>query len=306
MDGRVKSGVLHDQNGHSFPIVDFIPRFVPSKNYASNFSAQWESWPELLSQYDGYRLRFEQETKWGTHLHGRLIMEAGCGAGTFTEFAVATGATVLSFDLSDGGVRANYKKNGHSKNLLIVQADIFNIPAKHGFFDYTYCFGVLQHTPDPKAAFLNLCRYLKRGGGKIATDIYTMPPANHPYEPLWKNKYRMRRLIKGVSDKNIYRFVVFYVNVFWPITRFILKLFPKNGVSYNRFLLFDDYPPRLPGMDPKKFKAFAMLDIHDFLAPDYDAPAEEGEFRSWYVEAGLTDIDVHPGYNGLEGRGTCA
>jgi SAM-dependent methyltransferase len=236
-------------------------------------------------------------------LQGRLMLEAGCGAGTFTEFAVATKATVLSFDLSEGGVRANYRKNGHHKNLLIVQADIFNIPAKHDFFDHIYCFGVLQHTPDPKAAFLNLCHYLKTGRGRIATDIYTMPPANHPYEPLWKSKYRMRSLMKGVSDKNIFRFVVLYVNILWPLTRVILKLFPKNGVHYNRFLLFDDYPPRLPGMDPRKYKAFAKLDIHDFLAPDYDAPATESEYKSWHVEAELKEIDVHPGYNGLEGRG---
>lgn len=153
VEGRVKSGVLSDNNGYCFPIIDFIPRFVPENNYALNFSTQWKSWPELLSQYDGYRIRFEKETKWGSHLGGRLIMEAGCGAGTFTEYAVATGATILSFDLSNGGVRANYKKNGHSESLLIVQADIFNIPAKSAFFDYTYCFGVLQHTPDPKAAF---------------------------------------------------------------------------------------------------------------------------------------------------------
>lgn len=234
------------------------------------------------------------------------MMEAGCGAGTFTEFALATEATVLSFDLSDGGVRANYKKNGHKENLLIVQADIFNIPARDGNFDYIYCFGVLQHTPAPKAAFLNLSLYLKRGVGKIATDIYTMPPPNHPYEPLWTNKYRMRRLLKNISDQKIYKLVVCYVNIFWPITRIILKLFPKKGVQYNRHFLFDDYPPRLPGMDPKKFKAFAMLDIHDFLAPDYDEPATEADYRSWHVEAGLNCIDVHPGYNGLEGRGTCS
>lgn len=133
-----------------------------------------------------------------------------------------------------------------------------------------------------------------------------MPSKNHPYEPLWRNKYRMRRLLKGFSDKNIYRFVVLYINGLWPITRLILRLFPKTGVNYNRYLLFDDYAPRLPGMDPKHFKAFAMLDIHDFLAPDYDTPAKEEEFRSWHAEAGLKDIDVHPGYNGLEGRGTKA
>jgi len=303
VDGRVKSGALSDRHGHSFPIVNFIPRFVSPENYASNFSAQWDSWPELLSQYDGYKERFSKETKWGNVLTEKLVMEAGCGAGTFTEFAAATGATVLSFDLSVGGVRANYSRNGHLQNVLIVQADISRIPARKNYFNYAYCFGVLQHTPNPKEAFLNICRHLVAGEGKVATDIYTMPPPNHPYEPLWKSKYRMRKLVGWMSDQAIYKFVVAYVTLMWPVTRFILRLLPKKGVGVNRFLLFDDYPSRLPGMDAGKYKAFAMLDIHDFLAPDYDFPTEETEYRGWHLEAGLTDIDVHPGYNGLEGRG---
>tara|TARA_R110000850_G_scaffold277144_3_gene424190 strand:- start:155406 stop:155834 length:429 start_codon:yes stop_codon:yes gene_type:complete len=45
--------------------------------------------------------------------------------------------------------------------------------------------------------------------------------------------------------------------------------------------------------------------LREFSAPDYDLPIEEIDYRSWYVEAGLTDIDVYPGHNGLEGRGTC-
>jgi len=300
---RIKSGTLTDHQGHSFRIVDFIPRFVSPDNYASNFSAQWEHWPELLSQYDGYKVRFEKETKWGSELTGAFILEAGCGAGTFTEFAAATGATILSFDLSAGGVSANYARNGHLPNVLIVQADIYNIPAQSDFFDYAFCFGVLQHTPRPKEAFMEVCRRLIKGTGKIATDIYTMPPLKHPYEPLWKNKYRMRKLVGWMTEESIRKFVCCYVNLLWPLTRVILKVFPKKGIFINRFFLFDDYPPRLPGMNPDNYKSFAMLDINDFLAPKYDFPVEEDEFISWHAEAGLTNIDVHPGYNGLEGRG---
>jgi hypothetical protein len=151
---------------------------------------------------------------------------------------------------------------------------------------------------------MEICRHLKEDSGKIASDIYTMPPSGHPYEPLWKNKYRMRHLVGWMSDQSIYRFVRIYVTIFWPLTRLILKLFPTKGTIINRALLIDDYPPRLPGMDPRSYKSFAMLDIYDFLAPKYDFPIEEHELMSWHTQAGLKDIDIHPGYNGLEGRCT--
>lgn len=44
------------------------------------------------------------------------------------------------------------------------------------------------------------------------------------------------------------------------------------------------------------------MDTFNMLAPDYDNPQTLKGFRSWHEEAGLIDIDVHRGYNGVEGR----
>lgn len=299
--GRVKSGRLVCSQSHSFPIVEFIPRFVAIGHYASNFSSQWDAWPELLSLYDGYGERFAKETRWGADLSGTIMLEAGCGAGTFTPFAAATGATVVSFDLSQG-VEANYRRSGHLDNVLIVQADIFSIPVKKAIFDYVFCFGVIQHTPDPKAAFMSLATCLK-AGGKIAVDVYTMPPVGHPYEILWKNKYRARKLVRALSDETILKLVKGYVNLMWPLVRRLAAKPTDRRRKINRFFLFDDYKARLPGMLESRFQSFAKLDIYDFLGPAYDIPATQAELQSWFKEANLSQIDVHPGYNGLEGRG---
>lgn len=299
--GRIRSGLLACKQQHTFPVIDFIPRFVDPGNYASNFSSQWNNWPELLSLYDGYGERFKNETKWPDDLTGALVLEAGCGAGTFTPFAAATGATVVSFDLSRG-VEANYERSGHLENVLIVQADIFSIPVRKHSFDYVFCFGVLQHTPNPKAAFMSLSRCLS-DGGQISVDVYTMPPEGHPYEILWKNKYRARRFINFLPEKIILRLVKTYVHLMWPLVKRVAAKETDRARKFNRTLLFDDYKPRLPGMDPARYKSFAMLDIYDFLGPAYDIPATWEELKSWFEEAMLSDIDVHPGYNGLEGRG---
>lgn len=301
VNGRMKSGTLNCGQGHSHPIIDFIPRFVEVENYADNFSVQWDIWPELLSSYDGYRERFSKETKWGTDLQGLTILEAGCGSGAFTPFAAATGATVISFDLSSG-VYANYERVGHLDNVLIVQANIFSIPVPKGSIDRAFCFGVLQHTPDPKRAFQSIVSTL-RDEGRVAVDIYTMAPPGHPYEFLLKNKYRARWMVRGLAKKKVLRIVQTYVSVFWPIVRRFAESRIERLIAINRFFLFDDYLPRLPGINPERFKSFAMLDIFDFLGPEYDIPATQKELDEWFREERLGEVEVLPGYNGLEGRG---
>jgi hypothetical protein len=58
----------------------------------------------------------------------------------------------------------------------------------------------------------------------------------------------------------------------------------------------------MPGADDKTLKEWAYLDTYDFLSPHYDIPQTVKGFRKWHEEAGLLNIDVHKGYNGVEGR----
>jgi len=293
----VKEGVLIDDAGNEYLIRGFIPRFVSGENYCHNFSVEWEKWPEILSSYSGYDVRFAKETKWGTRLTGQIILEAGCGCGTFTPFALATGATVVSFDYSTG-VEANYQCNGSNPNVLIVQASIFEMPFANETFDKAFCFGVLQHTPDPHAGFSALIGKLKPGG-QIAADIYLDPPE---WARLERAKYYWRKRFAGKYEPNVlHHHIERYVKTAWPIVRILERMGPVKKL--NRWFLFDDYKTRLPNMDPKRYAEFAALDIFDFISPAYDSPETVEGFKAWFQDAGLTEIDVHQGYNGVEGRG---
>ena len=86
----------------------------------------------------------------------------------------------------------------------------------------------------------------------------------------------------------------------WPLARFISKL--PFGLQINWFLLIADYRGVYDFPD-ETLKQWAILDTYDMLAPAYDIPQTLDTFRSWFEEAGLVDIDVHYGYNGIEGRG---
>ena len=222
VNGRVKSGILHSVEGSNrYPIVEFIPRFVEA-HYAKNFSLEWNI--HSRTQYDAStgtsvsRARFFEETKWPRDLPGEVILEAGCGAGRFTEHALSTQATVVSIDLSSA-VDANYRSNGDHDNLLIVQASIYEMPFPKARFDRIFCFGVLQHTPDPRRSFEMLTEYLKPGGW-LAADIYIKTVARWALSP----KYWIRPLTKRVEVNTLYGIVKRYIDVMWPIARLIRRI----------------------------------------------------------------------------------
>ena len=58
----------------------------------------------------------------------------------------------------------------HSE-LDVVQGDIYHLSFNPESFDYLYCLGVLQHTPDVKRVFMALPDQV-RPGGKLVIDVY--------------------------------------------------------------------------------------------------------------------------------------
>ena len=298
-EGRVETGALTCAACiREYPVLRYIPRFVPLENYASGFGLEWTR--HARTQYDSdsgisqSRERFFSETRWPAQLMGERILEAGSGSGRFTEHAAATGATVCSLDYSYA-VEANYASNGRKPNVLIVQGDIYAMPFAYASFDRAFCFGVLQHTPHPYRAFRSLVRYVKPGG-PIAIDIYKKTVGQY----LLSTKYAVRPLTKRLPPEQLYRLVRLWVNGLWPVAGVVRRV-PKVGVSLNWRLLIADYS-RL-GLSGPQLREWAVLDTFDMLAPAYDIPERLPVVRRWFERAGLTEIDVHYGWNGIEGRG---
>ncbi|MBL8762879.1 MAG: class I SAM-dependent methyltransferase [Phycisphaerae bacterium] len=173
VDGQVVSGALVDPSGgERFRIRNGIARFVPSTNYVQNFGLQWKIHSRTqLDSHNGStysRDRWKEVSGWDDDLRGKNILEAGSGAGRFTEVLASTGADVYSFDFSEA-VEANRENNGHFPNLNVFQADVYRIPLAKGSFDHVFCLGVIQHTPDPALTFQCLASMLKPGGRLAST-----------------------------------------------------------------------------------------------------------------------------------------
>lgn len=282
-----------------YNILRHIPRFVREDNYAKSFGFEWNK--HSRTQYDNHtgagvsEGRFFKETKWPRDMRGQLILEVGSGSGRFTQQAASTGAMVVSLDYS-AAVEANYGQNGDKDNVLIIQGDIYSMPLRKDLFDRVFCIGMLQHTPDVERAFLSLPLYLKPGGS-LVIDVAKF----QWWKYLLDTKRWLRPLARRLSFETLYKSCEKYINFMWPLTRVVHKL-PK-GRYINRLLLIPDYRGLYP-LCEESLKEWAVLDMFDGLSPAYDKPQFINRVRRWFHAAGLVDIVVHYGYNGIEGRGT--
>lgn len=298
-NGRIERGTLACQRcDGSYPVVGFVPRFVSDQGYVEDFGLEWTI--HARTQYDrksGVGLserRFFEETRWPRRLDGELVIEAGSGSGRFTEHALSTGALVLSIDYSKA-VEANYASNGGHDNLLLVQGDLFQMPFPFDTADRLFCFGVLQHTPDPRGALERLITHL-RPGGHLAADIYVKTFARY----VLGTKYWVRPVTRRIPPERLYRLTSKYVDLMWPIAERIRKV-PKLGRVINWRLLIADYSDVI--VDDDVLRQWAKLDTFDMLAPRYDKPARVNTVNRWCAEFALACVEVQRGYNGVEIRG---
>lgn len=187
--GEVESGLLQCiPCAECYPVVRFMPRFVPVDNYATNFGLQRNRFRQTqLDSHSGLpisRERFFHQTRWtADELANRKVLDVGCGAGRFAEVALSCGATVVAIDYSSA-VDACWQNLGTHPNLHLIQANIYSLPFRGKEFDFIYCFGVLQHTPDVHQAFYALSEELS-SGGRLAVDLYLRNWGNLMHPRFW-------------------------------------------------------------------------------------------------------------------------
>lgn len=292
--GAGEAQLLCSHCGASYPVEDGIPRFVPPQNYALSFGYQWNAHSKTqLDSYTGLpisRRRFFEATHWPENLEGQLILEAASGAGRFTEVLAGTKATVYSFDLSRA-VDANRANNGHYPNLTLFQADICQLPLVKQAFDKVVCLGALQHTPDPERAFRSLAQQV-RPGGQLVIDIY-----RRSLSALLQWKYLLRPVTRRVAPERLYKWVRSAVPPLVPVAAGLRRLAGRAGARLVPIVEYSHL-----GLRPEMNIEWAVLDTFDMYSPAHDHPQSPAEVKRWCEEAGLAEIEVGPGQNGVVAR----
>jgi SAM-dependent methyltransferase len=287
---------LRGEGGERYPVRNGIPRFIDTPDYAESFGDQWNRYRRVqLDSATGKplsRTRLFEGTGWDpADLEGELILEAGCGAGRFTEVLLDSGARLVSVDASSA-VDACRVTCGDATNVEIVQADLHALPFRPGSFDRVFCYGVLQCTPDPEQSFRALVDQV-RPGGILAVDTYP----RYKWIDRWSAKYLWRPLTTRIPHQVLRRILEWYIPRWLPIDTRLARV-PKLGrflvaiiPCWNYTGIFD--------LTKDELVAWAILDTFDALAPKYDRPQTLESVRGWCERAGLVDVDVHYGGNGI-------
>jgi SAM-dependent methyltransferase len=287
--------------GATYPIVDGVVRFVPQENYAAAFGLEWKLHSRTqLDSHTGTNIsavRLERclgrpiET-----LRGMRVLEAGCGAGRFTELLVKAGAFVHSIDLSVA-VEANRGNIGDRPNYVVGQADLRSPPFPSESFDIVICLGVLQHTPSPEESIAALYRMVTPGG-QLVIDHYTwslslvtklaplyrlalvrMPPerAKHVTDTMTKLFFPMHWRVRHVR-----------------VAQMLLSRVSPCLVYFRAF----------PELTYEQHFEFTRLDTFDHLTDVYKHLRTRRQIAASLRTLGAADITCAYGGNGVEARCT--
>ena len=230
-----------------FPVVNDVPRFVASDDYVGSFSFEWNV--HWNTQVDPHRTDALSETEFQAktgftpdQLRGRLVLDAGVGAGRYAEVVSRWGGDVVGVDLSYA-VEAAQRNLADRPNVWIAQADIGALPFKPGSFDFIFSICVLHHTPDARAYFRKLIPLLKPGG-EIAIWVY----------PRLGDYIVRERWVRFVQDSTAEVLCVVFVVLPWAVKRLdhpssrhrgtYFRL-PRTGETSIRYSgTFDGFSPR--------------------------------------------------------------
>lgn len=230
---------------------------------------------------------------------GKRVLEAGCGAGRFTEIMLQSGAQVFAADISSA-VEANYANCSKYPDYFVCQADILNLPVHPGSFDIVVCIGVIQHTPEPEKSMAALCSYVGPGG-LLVMDHYT-----YGY-PVTLSRRLLRTFLLRMSPVFSLRFCKGLTALLWPFHRLLWKLrkLPLMGTVRGLFLMLSpvvDYHDAYPQLGTELLKVWATLDTHDTLTDRYKHLRSAEEIRRTLESNGMVAIETAYAGNGVEVR----
>ncbi len=286
--------------GCSYPVVNGIPRFVSSDNYSAAFGSQWKKY--RLTQLDSYtgvpisetRLaRCMGDTLW-SDLRGKHVLEAGCGAGRFTEVLLAKGAVVTSIDLSDAveANQDNFPQNGLHR---IAQADIMALPFGPQQFDVVMCLGVIQHTPNPERTIEALYKQVKPGGW-LVIDHYT-------YNLLYYTKMApyFRMVMRRLPPERGLVWSEYLVDRLLPVHKRLQQARLLHFL-FSRLSPVLCYYRAYPELNDQLQHEWALLDTHDGLTDWYKHFRTCEQIERALKALGAGEITTSYGGIGVEAR----
>lgn len=285
--GEIEQGSLGcSKCGKRYPIINGIPRFVESGNYASSFGYQWNLFrKEQIDSYNETTLsanRFWSETGWSAEgMRGKWVLDAGCGAGRFLDVAVVSEAEIVGIDISSAIDAAKENLKGR-ENVHFVQASIYDLPFREGTFDLCYSIGVIQHTPEPEKSLRSIAAMV-RPEGEVAVTVYPRKPWTKLY-----SKYWLRPITKRIKQETLLKLIQGVMPVAFAVTNVLFRI-PGLGKVFMFAIPVANYVHEKQLSRDQRY-AWAILDTFDMLSPQFDLPMTHAEAARALEEGGIGDF----------------
>lgn len=268
----------HGRNGApGYPATFGIPRLLPpgapgapEQRTVLAFERQWRRYGGLRRLFGkdaramarnlvGARISAHIDADW---YRGRTVLDAGCGHGRYLPAFAQLGARVVGLDLGRGPEAAGVSLD--DPDVAVVQGSVLQAPFRDGAFDLVFSDGVIHHTPDARAAFLELARLVRPGG---ALYVWVYP-----------REGRLRELVFGAARSVTTRLpgpaVRLLSFMLAPLTMFVRSY---SGTRFGR----------------ATWAECAQV-VHDWIAPPLQSHHTWEEVAGWAREAGMETVERLP------------
>ena len=133
-------------------------------------------------------------------LHGKRVLDVGCGGGILSESMYFKGADVVGIDLGEKAInvaKLHQLESGAkvAYQYISVEQLATEQPAS---FDVVTCMEMLEHVPDPKAV-VEACAQLVKPGGSVFFSTINRNPKAYLFAVLGA-EYVLNLLPKGTHD----------------------------------------------------------------------------------------------------------
>jgi SAM-dependent methyltransferase len=241
------------------------------------YGLQWNRYRIIRPEED--RATFRSRTGLSpADLDGMVVLDAGCGMGRYLRIAAESSARlVVGLDLSRA-VLAARELTAECPNIALTRGDLLRLPFAPASFDQIYSLGVLDHTPDPRQAFLELARLLKPGG-RIALWVYPRERA------IVEGIMNLERAVSTRLPLSLLEWLCRLSVPIGDLKRRMMasrrRLIERLGVALHLATIGVSMHP-----DPE----VRVCDTLDWYAPKFLSRHTFDEITGWFHDAGLIDL----------------
>lgn len=169
----------------------------------AKFEALAERWWDPHSEFkplheiNPLRLNWIDER---VQLHGKKVLDVGCGGGILSESMAKRGASVTGIDMGEAPLNvARIHAQANQQTIDYRQIPVEELAKEQaGQFDVVTCLEMLEHVPDP-ASVVAACYQLVKPGGWVFFSTINRNPKAYLFAVIGA-EYILRMLPRGTHD----------------------------------------------------------------------------------------------------------